>query len=50
MTVAEMRWWLMHRTIYSKSPKWQNRVKAMSDNQTIAVYCRLKEENELLVK
>lgn len=47
MSVVQMRVALKTRTKYSNSPKWINRVNAMSDNQVMAIYFRMSREGEL---
>lgn len=47
MSVVQMRTILKERTKYKNSPKWWTKVDSMSDQQVIAVYCRMSKAGEL---
>lgn len=47
MSAEQMRHALMNNTKYGTAPKWQNRVKKMSDSQVIAVYFKMLNSKEL---
>lgn len=47
MSVVQMREILKSSTKYGNSPKWIKRVNAMSDNQVMAVYFRMKGAGQI---
>jgi hypothetical protein len=47
MSVIQMRDILKTRTKYKHSSKWHAKVDAMSDNQVMAVYFRMRNNSEL---